>query len=264
MIRRALTLVVLLACGIAATPRPHPTPHLTPTPHPNPTMPPGFVYLSAVAPTILQDIRYAGSHNFIGRPMDGYHAPECILTSQAADALAKVQHDLEDANFTLRVYDCYRPTRAVADVVAWSRVATDQTMKAAFYPNVDKSQLLALGYISETSEHSRGSAVDLTIERLPPPPAQPFAPGDPLLPCVSPYAQRYHDGSFDMGTNFDCMDPLTHYHAYVGLIADSHRKMLRGLMERYGFEGVTQAWWRFALKNEPFPNTYFNFPIERR
>jgi D-alanyl-D-alanine dipeptidase len=239
----------LLAAAVAAAPAP------------NPTMPPGFVYLRDVAPSIVQDIRYAGYHNFLGRPVAGYGAAECILTRQAAAALAKIQAELEEKNLTLRVYDCYRPQRAVNDFVAWSKNAADQSMKGEFYPRVDKALFFKLGYVLAKSGHSRGSTVDLTIERLETRPAQPYAPGDPLKSCIAPYVLRYHDGSLNMGTGFDCMDPLSHPSAEVGNIAHAHREQLAALMEKYGFKGIKEEWWHFTLAGEPYPKTYFDFPI---
>jgi D-alanyl-D-alanine dipeptidase len=236
----------------------------TPAPHTPAAMSSGFVYLRDVAPSIVQDMRYAGYHNFIGRPVAGYDAAECILTRQAAEALARVQAQLEASNLTLRVYDCYRPQRAVNDFIAWSKVAADQTMKAEFYPRVDKSRFFALGYLLAKSGHSRGSTVDLTIERIPVHAAAPYAPGDPLSSCIDPFIQRYHDGSLDMGTGFDCMDELSHPSADVGHIAQTHRVQLAHLMKKYGFAGIADEWWHFTLASEPYPATYFDFPIKRK
>lgn len=230
-------------------------------PQPQPTMPPDFVYLRDVAPSIVQDMRYAGYHNFLGRPVAGYGAGECILTRQAAAALAKVQAELETVQLTLHVYDCYRPQRAVNDFIAWSKVASDQSMKAEFYPRVDKAQFFQLGYVAKKSGHTRGSTVDLTIERAPPRDAAPYRPGQPLKSCIAPWVQRYHDGTLDMGTGFDCMDELSHPSAEVGHIADTHREQLAHLMRKYGFKGIAEEWWHFTLVDEPFPSTYFDFPI---
>jgi D-alanyl-D-alanine dipeptidase len=212
----------------------------------------GFVYLADVAPTVDQDIRYAGSYNFIGRPIRGYDAAECVLTVEAATALANVQRDLEAFGFTLRVYDGYRPQRAVDDFIAWSRVTADVRMKAEFYPHLDKADLFTLGYVAAKSGHSRGSTVDLTIERIP------GASG------VAPVFARRDDGTLDMGTAFDWMDRLSNYVAHVGRIAESHRHLLHDVMARHGFDVLPQEWWRFTLKDEPFPSTYFDFPIEPR
>src|SRR5579862_7205442 len=142
--KRALVLAALVL--VAASPAPK-----------RGALPAGFVRLAAVAPSIIQEIRYAGAHNFVGRPIRGYDAPSCILTQRAARALAAAQQELEEAGLTLYVYDCYRPQRAVDDFVAWSKVASDQRMKDEFYPRVDKARLFALGYLTARSGHSRGS-----------------------------------------------------------------------------------------------------------
>jgi zinc D-Ala-D-Ala dipeptidase len=231
---------------------------------PEPTRPPDFVYLRDVAPSIVQDMRYAGYHNFLGRPVAGYEAAECILTRQAAEALAKVEADLEASQLTLHVYDCYRPQRAVNDFIAWSKVPLEQDMKPEFYPRVSKALFFKLGYVAAKSGHTRGSTVDLSVERAPPRDAAPYKPGQPLVSCIAPWIQRYHDGTLDMGTGFDCMDELSHPSANVGLVATTHREQLAHIMEKYGFVGIREEWWHFTLANEPFPSTYFDFPITPR
>lgn len=228
------------------------------------TLPSGFVYLSDVAPSIVQDMRYAGSYNLVGRPIAGYDAGECVLTEQAARALASVQREIEDVGLTLRVYDCYAPTRATDDLMAWSKHPADQAMKAAFYPRVPKTKLFALGFLDVKSEHSRGSSVDLTIERLPLRNLPGYVKGDALYSCVGPYRERYHDGSLDMGTTFDCMDPLSRRGADVGPVAESHRQTLETIMRKHGFNSKKDVWWHYTLRWEPFPKTYFDFPIESR
>src|SRR5689334_3710771 len=120
---------------------------------------------TTVVPHLVTDIRYAGSHNFVGRPIDGYRAPHCLLTQPAAEALAEVARDLAGRGLVLKVFDCYRPSRAVADFVRWARDAKDQAAKAEFYPEVDKRTLFRDGYIASRSGHSRGSTVDLTLAR---------------------------------------------------------------------------------------------------
>jgi len=235
---------------------------LAATPRPNAPLPPGFVYLSDVAPSIVQDVRYAGDYNLVGRPLAGYDAAECVLTKQAAQALANVQTELEAIGLTLRVYDCYAPERATGDLIAWSENPSDQKMKAAFYPRVEKSQLFALGYLDVKPEHSRGSSVDVTIERLPLRNLAAWRKGDPLYSCAGPYRERYHDGSLDMGTTFDCMDELSRTDADVGAVAASHRQTLETVMREHGFTGHKEEWWHYTLRWEPYPKTYFNFPIE--
>ncbi len=153
-------------------------------------MPAGFVWLKDVDPTIEQEIRYYGDHNFLGRPVAGYEAPECILTKQAAEALRAVQRELEGSRLSLKVYDCYRPQRAVDDFVAWSKDVADQTMKAEFYPRVDKARVFELGYIAEKSGHTRGSTVDLTIV-----PAGPRRSSAPLFPASRLSIARFRRAS---------------------------------------------------------------------
>lgn len=225
-------------------------------------LPKGFVYLKDVDPSILQDIRYAGYHNFVGRPIKGYHAAECILTKQAADALQKVQAALLKSNLSLKVYDCYRPQRAVNDFLAWSKQPNNTKMKDEFYPRVAKNHLFSYGYIAAKSGHSRGSTMDLTIVPLPTPQQADYHRGQKLVECYAPYHDRYRDNSIDMGTGFDCLDAKAHgLSPRVPLIAYQNRKLLRHIMQKYGFQPYEKEWWHFTLKNEPYPKTYFNFPI---
>src|ERR1700688_757541 len=143
-------------------------------------LPKDFVYLRDIDPTIVQDIRYAGSHNFVGRPIRGYLAAECILSVSAANALETVQRKLTEKKLSLIVWDCYRPERAVEDFLQWSKDPTHFEMKAEFYPRTDKEKLFALGYLARRSAHSRGSTVDLGLvpsgfSAAPPPdPSQPL------------------------------------------------------------------------------------------
>uniref|UniRef100_A0A7C4EJC9 D-alanyl-D-alanine dipeptidase n=1 Tax=Fundidesulfovibrio putealis TaxID=270496 RepID=A0A7C4EJC9_9BACT len=225
-------------------------------------MPKGFVLLRDVAPAIRQDMRYFGNHNFLGRPVAGYQAPECILSIDAANALAGVQRDLEPWGLGLMVYDCYRPQRAVQDFVAWSKKTADQATKAEFYPRVDKKDFFKLGYVAEKSGHSRGSTVDVTIIPLNGPGPAAYAPGQALTPCTQPYDVRYKDGGLDMGTGFDCMDELSHPLSQgVPPLARANRMLLRQAMERHGFKPYDFEWWHFTLKNEPHPETYYDFPV---
>lgn len=229
------------------------------SPVPHAALPRGFVYLSDVAPSIAQDIRYAGPHNLVGRALPGYLAPVCILTQRAALALAKAQEELTQAGLSLRVYDCYQPQRAANAVLVWSKNAPDERMKAEYYPRVAKSQLFAQGYLSASSPQARGSGVAVTLERVGMPSPIPWRHG--VHSCIAPFVQRYHDGSIDMGTNFDCMDPLSRVSQSAGSVADSHRSMLAVLMEKYGFKPSGDLWWNFVLAAEPFPNTRFDFPV---
>ncbi|MGW4057200.1 M15 family metallopeptidase [Amycolatopsis sp. NPDC004747] len=223
-----------------------------------------FVALSDVAPSILQDIRYDTRHNFVGRRIDGYRQPLCILTRQAADGLRKAQARLVRQGYTLKVYDCYRPQRAVDHFVRWAKDLADEKMKAEFYPNVAKDRLFADGYIAEKSGHSRGSTMDLTIVRLPPAFQRPYLPGEPLKACFAPRDQRFPDNTVDMGTGYDCFDPLAHTDnpAITG-VARQHRDLLRSTMAAAGFRNLPEEWWHFTLNGEPFPDTYFDFPVSR-
>src|SRR4051794_32876747 len=146
-------------------------------------LPAGFVVLGDMQPAILQDIRYSTYHNFVGRPIDGYKQPLCILTRQAATALGRAQSALLRRGYTLKMYDCYRPQRAVNDFERWATRLNDTQMKGEFYPNVDKSTLFDQGYIASRSGHSRGSTVDLTIVKLPARPQRSYVRGEPLVPC---------------------------------------------------------------------------------
>src|ERR1700743_730127 len=168
-------------------------------------LPRGFVYLRDIDPTIVQDIRYAGSHNFVGRPIKGYRAAECILTERAATALKTVQEMLAEKKLSLIVWDCYRPKRAVDDFLQWSKDPTHAEMKAEFYPRTDKQKLFALGYLALRSAHSRGSTVDLGIVPMGAPLPKPDS-APPLKACMSPKGERFEDGTIDLGTGYDCLD----------------------------------------------------------
>lgn len=249
-LRLASVCVLVLACAAA--------PGTAPQRGTNGAAP--LVSISDVDPTILVEARYHGSHNFIGRPITGYDAPKCLLTPEAARALAAVQADVQPYGLTLKVYDCYRPQRAVDDFVAWAGALEDTTMRTAFYPAVDKRNLFRDGYIAERSGHSRGSTVDLTLVPLPPAPQPPYAPGDPQADCRTP--QRFEDNSLDMGTGYDCFDPLSHTaNPAVGPVAARNRLLLRLAMEKHGFSNYANEWWHFTLRDEPYPDTFFDVPV---
>ncbi len=192
---------------------------------------------ATLVPGLITDIRYAGSHNFVGRRIEGYRSPHCLLTPAAANALAEVARDLAPRGLVLKVFDCYRPTRAVADFVRWARDPTEQAAKAEFYPHVDKRTLFQDGYIASRSGHSRGSTVDLTLARP--------------------------DGrELDMGTPFDFFSPKS-WTADLSVTAEQHanRMQLAAVMQRHGFRGYAKEWWHFTLRHEPFPDTYFDVPV---
>jgi D-alanyl-D-alanine dipeptidase len=228
-------------------------------------LPRGFVYLADVDPGIRQDIRYAGSHNFTGRPVEGYLANECVLTERAASALGQVQAELAARKFSLIVWDCYRPARAVRDFMAWSRVPQDARMKAEFFPNTNKAQLFALGYLAIRSAHPRGSTVDLGIVPADLPALPAYDPTAALKPCTAAKGERFEDGTIDLGSGYDCLDPLASTASpHVTAQATSNRKLLRELMRRFGFRRYFREWWHFELADEPFPQQSFDFPIVAR
>ncbi len=225
-------------------------------------LPNGFVYLKNIDPSIEQDIRYAGYHNFLGRPVKGYDAPECILTINAALALRDVQRELKKSNLSLKVYDCYRPQKAVDDFVAWSKMPDQQSMKAEFYPRINKADAFKLGYIARKSGHSRGSTVDLSIIPIPAKKEAAYHKGQKLEACFSAYHQRFQGNSIDMGTGFDCLDPSAHgNYRHINAAAFQNRQFLRAIMEKHHFVHYPPEWWHFTLKNEPYPHSYCNFPI---
>jgi zinc D-Ala-D-Ala dipeptidase len=250
---RSLTLVVLL--GAAA-----PSNALA-----DPALPRGFVYLRDVDASILQDIRYAGSHNFVGRPINGYEAAECVLTERAARALKSVQTALVRHGAALIVWDCYRPARAVADFKGWTAQPREQRMKAEFYPNTPKQRLFALGYLASRSAHSRGSTVDLGLVPAGAKQVPSWKPGMPLVACTAPFGKRFDDGSIDLGTGYDCLDMRASFtHPGVDALARKNRTLLRDVMMRHGFRPYAREWWHFELRPEPFPHRIFDFPIRRR
>jgi len=222
--------------------------------------PKGFVYLRDADPTIVQDIRYAGSHNFVGRPIEGYLAAECILSDRAANALKTVQSMLAEKKLSLIVWDCYRPRRAVDDFLRWSKDQTHTEMKAEFYPRIDKQKLFALGYLATRSAHSRGSTVDLGLVpstfSWPPPHPLPA-----LKACTLPKGERFEDGTIDFGTGYDCLDVLGNTsNASAGEVALRNRQLLKSTMATAGFRSYAREWWHFELVNEPFSQR-FDFEV---
>ena len=225
-------------------------------------LPKGFVYLRDIDPTIVQDIRYAGSHNFVGRPIRGYLAAECILSKPAANALEKVQRMLAGKKLSLIVWDCYRPKRAVDDFLQWSKDPARSEMKSEFYPRTDKQKLFALGYLAKRSAHSRGSAVDLGIVPSAFSFAPPLTPSQPLKACTSLKSERFEDGTIDFGTGYDCLDALGKTsNALVGRIALHNRQTLKSYMGEAGFRPYAREWWHFELINEPFNGGGFDFEV---
>jgi D-alanyl-D-alanine dipeptidase len=232
---------------------------------PGPRAPEGFVALRSVDPTIIQEMRYTTPHNFVGERVDGYRQPLCILTRPAAEALHRAQTRLLRQGYSLKVYDCYRPQRAVDHFVRWAQDLDDQRMKAEFYPEVDKTRLFADGYIAEKSGHSRGSTVDLTLVRIPAKPTRPYHPGQPLVACYAPQDERFPDNSVDMGTGYDCFDTRSHtLDPRVQGTQRANRLLLKSTLEDVGLVNLPEEWWHFTYKPEPYPDTYFDFPVSMK
>jgi D-alanyl-D-alanine dipeptidase len=210
-------------------------------PPPEP-LPKGFVYADEMIPDLRLDLRYAGSHNFVGERIDGYIKQRCIMTREAAETLKKVQEELRPFGLGLKVFDAYRPQRAVDHFVRWARDVSDTRMKGEFYPDVEKKDLFRDGYIAAKSGHSRGSTVDVTIVSL--------KGKDP-------------DRELDMGSGFDFFGPRS-WPEYPGISPSlrAHRMLLQMVMKKHGFQPYPREWWHFTLKDEPYPETSFNFPVE--
>jgi zinc D-Ala-D-Ala dipeptidase len=230
-----------------------------------PKAPPGaFVSLADVDPTIVVEMRYLTPHNFIGRRIPGYRENVCLLTRPAAEALKQVQAAVRARGYTLKVYDCYRPQRSVDAFVKWAKDLSDRRMQAEFYPRVRKQVLFKEGYIASQSGHSRGSTVDLTLVKLPARRQERYRRGDRLRDCANPARKRFRDNSIDMGTGYDCFDPLSHpYHGRFRGKVRANRLKLRKPMIAAGFKGLATEWWHFTLRNEPYPETFFDFPMEK-
>jgi D-alanyl-D-alanine dipeptidase len=221
--------IVVFAAGAVGMPITEPA---------DPPRPGDFVDLQDAVPGIAVELRYFGSNNFLGRRVVGYEANVVYLTAPAAAALAAVQAQLAGDGLGLKVFDAYRPQRAVDDFMRWAANPDDTAMKAAYYPALDKAQLIPQGYIAERSGHSRGSTVDLTLVEL--------ASGDEV----------------DMGSPYDFFDPISWPDSNaVADPARASRAKLRDIMLRHGFQPLDQEWWHFTLRDEPHPATYFDFPV---
>lgn len=198
-----------------------------------------FVEVTEVIPDVILEIRYYSTYNFVGTRVDGYVRPLALMTRQAADSLKAVNDELKAKGYRLKIWDTYRPQRAVNHFIRWAEDLNDTTMKKVFYPMVDKSLLFEQGYIYARSSHSRGSTVDLTLIET--------ATGKEL----------------DMGSPFDWFGEESHPDYPCKLYMQSfNRLLLHDAMIRHGFEGIDSEWWHFTLANEPYPDTYFDFPIE--
>lgn len=197
-----------------------------------------FVLLSDVVPGIIQEIRYHSTYNFIGDRIDGYEDPCAMLTKEAARALKAVSNEMMVQGYRLKIFDAYRPACAVRHFVLWGIEDQDIRMKPYFYPDLEKQELFAKGYIAKLSSHSRGSTVDLTL------------------------LDMKTGKEVDMGSPFDLFSPLSHPDCRE--VTDGqydNRMLLQKVMVRNGFRPLECEWWHFTLENEPYPDTYFEFPL---
>jgi D-alanyl-D-alanine dipeptidase len=200
-----------------------------------------FVFVDEVVPEIRWDAKYATWDNFTGKPVDGYLANRIVGTRELCAALARAQEKAGSLGFGLLLWDGYRPQRAVDSFLRWSKLPEDGRTKRRHYPNIDRPQMFEEGYVAAKSGHSRGSTVDLTLYEL--------ATGE-LAP---------------MGGGHDLMDPISHHGAKGVRQAEArNRRYLRAIMEDSGFSSYDCEWWHYTLKSEPYPDTYFDFPISAR
>ena len=198
-----------------------------------------FVTITDVIPDVILEIRYYGTYNFVGSRIDGYKAPVALLTRQAADSLKAVSDDVIRLGYRLKIYDAYRPQCAVDHFVRWAENVADTAMRRYFYPDVDKSRLFELDYIMAKSGHTRGSTVDLTLFDM------------------------NTEKEADMGGTFDWFGQESHPD-YRDITDEqfANRMILRDAMLRHGFKPLDSEWWHFTLRDEPYPDTYFTFPVK--
>jgi D-alanyl-D-alanine dipeptidase len=203
------------------------------------SVPGSFVELREPIPTIHLELRYFGENNFVGHVVDGYHDEKVFMTREAASALSNVQDEFAAFGLSLKVFDAYRPQPAVDHFVRWAEDLDDKKMKQVFYPSVAKEVLFDEGYISARSGHSRGSSIDLTL------------------------VDSETGEELDMGTPWDFFDPSS-WPSYqeISTQARANRNLLASVMTKHGFAAIRTEWWHFNLENEPFPDTYFSFPVK--
>jgi len=211
-------------------------------------LPGDLMFLRDIDPTIIQDVRYASSNNFMGRPLAGYGAAECVVTREVGLRLKAVQQELARQRLSLKMFDCYRPARAVADMVAWAGNGRETAAERRYNPAFAKADLFRLGYIATHSGHSTGAAVDLTLVDLAADNFGKFDPARDYADCTAPVALRAPEGSVDMGTGYDCSDVKAHTAA--GSITSAQRRWRNRLvaaMARQGFANYSREWWHFSL-----------------
>ncbi|MCP3383749.1 M15 family metallopeptidase [Bradyrhizobium sp. CCGUVB4N] len=227
------------------------------------SLPGGFVYLRDVDPTIIQDIRYASSNNFIGRPIAGYGAGECVVKREVGLRLKAVQQDLAAQNLSLKMFDCYRPARASLDMVKWSQNGHETAADRRYNPRIAKTELFRLGYIASRSQHSTGAALDLTLVDLKADNSARIDPSKSYADCTAPVAARLPEGSVDMGTGYDCTDAMGHT-AAPSITQDQRawRRRLVAAMAKQGFVNYSKEWWHFSLPGAG--GAAYDFPIQPR
>mgnify|MGYP000923227722 FL=1 len=220
---------------------PEPTPDAEPKVEPGPdqySLPEGFVYVTDVIPTALLEIRYSAEDNFVGAVIEGYEAPKAILTREAAQALKKAADKLYEQGYRIKIFDAYRPQRAVNHFIRWAQDPDDTKMKDKYYPDVDKADLFKLSYLAKRSGHSRGSTVDLTLVDI--------STGEEL----------------DMGSGFDYLGEISHHGSpLITPEQEKNRNILKDAMVEAGFKPHPKEWWHYGLIDEPYPDTYFDFPV---
>ena len=202
-------------------------------------LPEGFIYVKDMIKTAQLDMRYYGDNNFVGTRIDGYEAPVAILTEEAATALKIAADSLEKQGYYIKIFDAYRPQQAVDHFIRWAEDINDIRMKDSLYPDLDKSILFDLGYIAKKSGHTRGSVVDLTI------------------------VSKDTGEELDMGSGFDFFGEISHHDTnLITKKQEANRNILRNAMVAAGFEAYSKEWWHYQLKNEPYPDKYFNFTVK--
>jgi zinc D-Ala-D-Ala dipeptidase len=228
------------------------------------TLPGGFVYLRDIDPTIIQDIRYASSNNFVGRPLRGYGVGECVVKREIGLRLKAVQQELAAQKLSLKMFDCYRPARAVADMVAWSRDGRETVASKRYNPVFRKADLFRLGYIASRSGHSSGAALDLTLVDLAADNSGKFDPASDYADCTASVEKRAPEGSVDMGTGYDCSDVKAHAAApSINQAQRRWRRMLVAAMARQGFVNYSKEWWHFSLPGAGGQAYDFSIPPRR-
>lgn len=225
-------------------------------------LPEGFVYLHQIDSTIIQQMMYYDTRNFVGKRIDGYKANRAVLTKEAATALKNLQQDIKNDNYSLVIYDAYRPNKAVQYFVSWGEDVADQKMKDSYYPYINKAEIFQLGYVAKRSPHSRGSTVDLTIieleKQLNPNPKmikRPLKDGR-----LIPY---FDDNTVDMYSSVDLMDlASSHDSKLIDELYLQNRNYLREKMKKHNFKEYSVEWWHYTLQDEPYKDQYFDFDVE--